>query len=177
MAMQDEEEPHGREKIVVLVRHGIAEDPSPGKPDDQRSLTAEGHARMMTIARGLEKVFPRAQVIISSPLVRALQTALWVSKGYRSRIKIETSDALRPEGESAEVIELIESTPLRRIVLVGHEPSLTRSVLDLTGLRGGGAALAFKKGGACALRYRGAEGSSLEWLLPPRVLRKLGEDD
>ncbi|HVR40817.1 MAG TPA: phosphoglycerate mutase family protein, partial [Thermoanaerobaculia bacterium] len=87
----------GYDRFIVLLRHGIAEDATKDKPDAERGLTSEGHGRMKQIAKGLERAFPRAQTIYSSPLVRAVQTSLWVSKGYRSRIKVLTADALVPE--------------------------------------------------------------------------------
>src|SRR5437764_12506431 len=96
----DEEE--GRDRIIVFRRHGRAEDARDGVTDDARSLTAEGHAEMMKLAAGVERAFPRAQVIISSPLTRAVQTALWISKAYRSRIKMQESPALRSESSPEE---------------------------------------------------------------------------
>jgi phosphohistidine phosphatase len=171
-----DEEDDSRDRLVVLLRHGIAEDKAPDKTDEERSLTAEGHARMMVIAQGLEQAFPRAQVIWSSPLLRATQTALWVSKAYRSRIKVQVNDALRPESTPAEFAKFLRSVVERRIILVGHEPSLSAAVIGLTGVSGERDALELKKGGCYALRFHAnANRATLEWLLSPRILRKLGE--
>ena len=98
------------ERFVILLRHGIAEDPTEGKKDEDRSLTPEGHARMKQIARGLERTLPRAQVIYTSPLLRAMQTALWVSKGYRSRAAIVTTDALAPAASSKDFLALVNGS-------------------------------------------------------------------
>jgi phosphohistidine phosphatase len=172
----DEEEEGGpRDRFLVLLRHGIAEEKGE-KPDAERSLTPEGHARMKQIALGLERVFPKAQAIYSSPLLRAVQTALWVSKAYRSRIKVTNSDALAPDAGHQAFLAFIESIEERRIVLVGHEPSLTTNVLELVGLREG-AAIDLKKGGCYGVRLKGDGGRALEWLLSPRVLRKLAETE
>src|SRR5215210_5316150 len=103
----DEEDEGQRDRFVVLLRHGIAEDRVGEKTDEERSLTPEGHARMKQIAKGLERAFPKAQVIYSSPLLRAVQTALWLSKGYRSRVKVNTTDALIPGASTKQFADFI----------------------------------------------------------------------
>ena len=174
---QSEEEEEGqRDRFIVLLRHGIAEDKTPEKADEDRSLTSEGHARMKQIARGVERAFPKAQVIYSSPLLRAVQTALWVSKGYRSRIKVNTSDALIPGATPQEFIDFVNSLKERRVIIVGHEPNLTDNVMELIGAAGG-QPVELKKGGCYGVRLRTDGSGLLEWLLSPRILRKLAETD
>lgn len=153
------------DKFVVLLRHGIAA-PRGAEPDETRELTDEGHRRMRQIARGFKRFFSNAETIISSPLTRALQTATWVGKALDRGVV--TSDALRPGGDPAAVRKLLEETNARRIILVGHEPSLTRTMLALTNMQG---ELELKKGGCYAIRFDDAEDARLEWMLPPRVLR------
>lgn len=167
------EEPKA-ERFVVLLRHGIAEDPTPDKPDEERGLTAEGHARMKQIARGLERALPRVQAICSSPLLRAVQTALWVSKGYRSRVVITTNEALAPGAAPKQFLDLIASITARRFVVIGHEPTLTEGLRALLHL-GPSPALELKKGGCFGVRLLLDGSAVLEWVLPPRILRKLGE--
>jgi phosphohistidine phosphatase len=159
------------ERLIVLLRHGIAEEESEEKKDEDRGLTAEGHARMKEIARGLESVLPRTQAILSSPLLRAVQTALWVSKAYRSRVTVTTADVFAPGVKPRAVAAFLRSIDHKRIVVVGHEPSLTETLRALTGLRAGD--LTLKKGGCYGVRLVG-DTATLEWLLPPRALRKLG---
>lgn len=154
------------------MRHGIAEDPSEAKPDRERSLTAEGHARMKKNALGLANVFPRAQAIYSSPFLRAMQTALWVSKAYRSRARVETTDSLVPQVNVEELRGFLQNIPLRRAVVIGHDPSLTDVVMHLLGHEGK-TGFQLKKGGCCALRFSAAGTIALEWFVSPRVLRKL----
>jgi phosphohistidine phosphatase len=153
------------DKYVVLLRHGIAA-PSGSEPDETRELTDEGHRRMRQIARGFKRFFPKAEAIISSPLTRALQTATWVGKALD--LGVATSDALRPDGDPAAVRALLAETSARRIILVGHEPSLTRTMLALTKMQGD---LELKKGGCYAIRFEDSEDGRLVWMLPPRVLR------
>jgi phosphohistidine phosphatase len=167
----EEDREEARDRFVVLLRHGLAEERGPDKPDEERGLTAEGHSRMKQIARGLESLFPRAEAICSSPLVRAMQTALWVSKGYHSRIEIQTSGALSPGSDPAEIRSLIDSMPVRRVILVGHEPSLTQGLLVLLGTRD--MHLELRKGGCYGVRLHADGAASLEWLLSPKVLRRM----
>lgn len=174
--LQDDEEEGQRERFLVLFRHGIAEEPSEGKADEDRSLTPEGHARMKQIARGLERAFPKAQVIYASPLLRAVQTALWISKGYRSRVKVHTTDALVPGAGPKEFLDFIASVKERRVIVVGHETNLSDNLMEIVGLT---AARQFelKKGGCYGLRMFADGTAVLEWLLSPRILRKLAETE
>lgn len=163
----------GSERFVILLRHGLAEDAAAGTRDEDRSLSAEGHAEMKQIARGLARAMPRAEAIYSSPLVRAQQTALWVSKAYRSRVQINTVDALIPGASTDLFRTLVDSIQEKRAVIVGHEPNLTRNLRALVGIDET-ERIELQKGGCYGIRLD-ADGAVLEWLLPPRILRKLGE--
>lgn len=172
----DDEEEGQRERFIVLLRHGLAEDAVEGKSDEERELTSEGHAQMKQIAKGLERAFPKALAIYSSPLTRAKQTALWVSKGYRSRVKVTTVDALRPGATTAELRDFVEQVQERRAIIVGHEPSLSTIAMTLIGIPTG-QPLELMKGGCYGVRVHGDGRAGLEWLLSPRILRKLAEED
>jgi phosphohistidine phosphatase len=167
--------PPQRERFLVLLRHGIAEDPTPEKKDEDRGLTSEGHTRMKEIARGLEHALPKAQVIYTSPLLRAVQTALWVSKGYKSRVTINTTDALAPAASTKQFLALVQSiaksSDEQRVIFVGHEPTLTANLAALLGTDH--VAIELKKGGCYGVRIDTNGTATLEWVLPPRVLRKL----
>jgi len=162
------------ERSIVLLRHGIAEDAGPGQSDEQRALTPEGHDRMKQIAKGLERAFPRAEAIYASPLVRAQQTAVWASKAYEPRVTVQTADVLVPAASPHAFVEFLKSIDERRVIVVGHEPNLSRNVLALI-RAGDDAAVDFKKGGAACVRL-GWGGGVLQWMLTPRLLLKLGED-
>ena len=172
----EEEEIGQREKFIVLLRHGIAEEKTEEKKDEDRSLTSEGHARMKQIARGIERIFPKAQAIYTSPLLRAVQTSLWVAKGYRSRIKVNTSDMMKPETSAEDFVAFLQSLPERRVIVVGHEPSLTEHFTWMIGLKNS-ERIELKKGGCYGVRLRADGSASVEFLLSPRVLRKLGETE
>jgi phosphohistidine phosphatase len=155
------------DRFIVLLRHGIAE-PGEGKPDEARELTSEGHRRMKQIGRGLRRFFPKAEVIVASPLVRAQQTAEWVAKTFKGKVEVTTSTALSPGSAPESLRELIDATHAARIIVVGHEPTLTRAMLHLTNMQG---SMELKKGGCYRVRIAQSGEATLDWMLPPRVLR------
>lgn len=161
------------ERLIVLLRHGIAEEPSADKKDEERSLTAEGNRRMKQIAKGLATLLPNVRKIYASPLLRAVQTSLWVSKGYRSRAAVTTLDVLAPGGKIKDAAEFLREVSDARVVVVGHEPDLTETLLALTGIRA--TDLELKKGGCYGVRLGPDGRGTLEWILTPRVLRRLGK--
>lgn len=170
-----DDEEDSRDRIIVFLRHGRAEDARDGVTDEERPLTQEGHAEMMKLAAGVERAFPRAQTIFSSPLTRAVQTALWIAKAYRSRIKVHETPALTPNAPPDEFATLLRDMSERRIIVVGHEPNLTANMLALVGMTNIGHRLALQRGGCYAVRVRAEGDGVLEWLLSPRILRKLAE--
>jgi phosphohistidine phosphatase len=160
-----------RERLIVILRHGEAEDASGDKSDAERSLTAEGHAAMKQIARGLERALPRANAIYTSPLLRATQTAAWLARAYRARISVTTTDKLAPGATPSAFRELIDEIGAKRAILVGHEPDLSENLRALVGP----VRVQLDKAACYAVRITADGASILEWLLPPRILRKLGE--
>jgi phosphohistidine phosphatase len=158
------------EKFVVLLRHGIAEPHGARANDDARVLTETGNRRMKEIGRGLAEVFPKAEVIYSSPLIRCVETAEWVEKRYGSSIAVKTFDALKPDGSVDDVRALIAGSEARRIICVGHEPNLSKAMLALRKISAAGA-IELKKGGCYGVRMCADGSAQLEWMLPPRVLR------
>lgn len=158
-------------KLVVFFRHGIAEDPSGEKPDGERSLTTSGHDRTKRSARGLQAVVSKIDVICSSPLLRALQTALWVTKAYGGKVKVQTTNALLPDAEPADTVRIIREVGARTIVLVGHEPNLTRCIAELLGAPG--LVVNLRRAGCAAVTVDHEGRGTLEWVLAPRVLRGL----
>lgn len=153
-----------REQFVVLVRHGIAEDKGT-KNDFDRELTEAGAKKMKKIGRALATVFPDADTIYSSPLVRAMQTAERIADAYGSKLRISQTDALRSEATVAYFRELIAHAGGENIICVGHEPNLSTIVEELADAR-----IVMKKGGCCGLRFSSSGSAQLEWLAPPHIL-------
>lgn len=159
------------EKFVVLLRHGIAEPHGTRATDEERVLTETGNRRMKQIGRGLAKRFPKAELIYSSPLIRCIETAEWVEKAFGASVVLRTTDILKPDGVVEDFLTLVTSSEARRIICVGHEPNLSATMLALTKMRPDGA-IELKKGGCYGLRLFDDGSARLEWMLPPRVLRR-----
>ncbi len=161
---------------LYLVRHAIAAERGPKYPDDRlRPLTADGIKRFKETVRGLDAIGVQLDMILTSPLKRAEDTATLLSAGLDKQAPVQVLAALEPSGRPAAVIEAIGKTARkhRRIALVGHEPGLGELAMRLLGARG---FVEFRKGAVCAIDVDSATLSgpgTLRWLLPPRVLRRL----
>ena len=156
--------------ILYVVRHAIAEDRDPERwPDDaKRPLTPDGEERFREAARGLRRIAPSVDLVLSSPYVRAWWTAqiLHAEAGWPAP---ETCDALAAERSPADALAAIPAGEDGRMVaVVGHEPQLSGLVsLVLTG-DADAVSLDFKKGGVVRL-----DGSTLRWIATPKLLRAL----
>jgi phosphohistidine phosphatase len=162
---------------LYLVRHAIAAERGPSYPDDRlRPLTPAGIARFRETVAGLRELDVTIDLIITSPLVRARETAELLAAGLPGKPPIETLEGLAPGGRAAHVVEAITKHARRRqrrLALVGHQPDLGDLGSRLLSARG---VLDFKKGGVAFIELDGATPGgpgTLHWLLPPRVLRKL----
>ncbi len=160
---------------LYLIRHAIAFERDDKWPDDaKRPLTHKGIARMREVVEGLRELDVEFDLVITSPLVRAKQTADVILAGWDNAPALAVSDALVPGGTPAAVAEVLAPhTKLKNIALIGHEPSLGDLGAWLIGAK---APLAFKKGGvACiempTLPVVGA--GQLVWLATPKMLRRL----
>lgn len=161
---------------LYVIRHAIAEERGNAWPDDAwRPLSAQGRAQMRKAARGLEQLGVTFGVILSSPLVRARQTAEIVAEALAIRPEIIVVDSLSPEGSYADVMADLVKQPARRaIALVGHEPNIGELAARLAGSRH---AFAFKKGGVCRIDVESIPPDgpgTLRWFLPPAILRAIG---
>ena len=161
---------------VLIVRHAIAV--SRGTPgfevDADRPLTPKGIRRMRRNALGLRRLVTGLEIIHSSPLARAAETAALVAAAWAGQVKVETSPALAPGAGPAAVLRLLRSGPAGRTVgLVGHEPGCSALVAFLlTGHQV--AEFEFRKGGAALLEVSedgGRMRGRLLWHLSPRILR------
>lgn len=162
---------------LILFRHGPAgsRDPERWPDDGVRPLTAKGGERVELAGRALRKLEGTITVILTSPLVRARQTADRLEASLDCRDGVEVLDALSPGGSYRQVIaRCAEFGADDLVMLVGHEPDLGK--LAGTLVFGAPAALPLKKSGACAIDFEAgahAGAGRLHWLLPPRVLRRL----
>src|SRR5262245_59547423 len=160
---------------IYVLRHGIAvERGSPGyKKDSDRPLTKEGEEKVRQIAQALLAMDLRFDLILSSPYIRAEQTAHIVAEELDEEVTF--MDSLVPGGDVQELIAEINEEKPQRVLLVGHEPDLSRLVSVLFA-GDSDAAIELKKGGLCKLttgKLSFGRSATLNWLLTPKQLRAL----
>ncbi len=165
---------------LYLLRHAPAEERDPRRypSDEERPLSRDGRARMASAARGLKALGLEFDRILTSPLIRARQTAEIVAAVLRDPPHAELFPPLSPGVEASSLARsLVSLRAGKRLLLVGHEPGLSLFAAFLLSGEGAGAALVLKKGGLCRIDFEGGivpgEGR-LIFHLPPRILRLLG---
>jgi phosphohistidine phosphatase len=161
---------------LYLIRHGIAAERGDEYPDDsKRPLTTEGIAALRKEVKALDALAIGFDHVITSPLVRAKQTAEVFVQHSSSKPSLSTSDALAPAGSSASVVqEIVKQARKGRIALVGHEPNLGELAARLIGSK---APLEFKKGGICRIDFEVLPPKGighLRWFVTPKMLRRIG---
>jgi len=162
--------------ILYLVRHGIAvnhTDPN-CPPEIDRYLTREGIKKTREVAEGVHAIGMRPTVFISSPYVRATQTAEIFAEVFEfSRDKIRESAELRPGSSPSEFMNDLANVKAREVIVFGHAPHLDQLIAHAVGARGIFTAL--KKAGIAALEFESvaAGKGTLAGLFPPKVLRQL----
>ncbi len=163
---------------LYVMRHGAAvERGSAGYGGDtKRPLTPEGRKKVVEITTGLMRLGFDPDWIVSSPLVRAAETAKLVAQTLGGGVALDFSDALRPGGSPEALITFLAKHPNRsRVLVVGHEPDLSEMAGRLIGA-GRRSHLGFKKGGCCLITFDQFPPKSpgrLLWWLTPRIMRKL----
>lgn len=167
--------------ILYIIRHAIAAPAGQaGEDDSQRPLTDKGRRKMRKIAHGLKELEAQIDLILTSPYLRADQTARILAKTFGlKKSQVVPTENLTPAGYPDQLISEINEKygEFQNIALVGHEPSLGNlaSVLvagDPT------LALTLKKGGICRLSLESlqyARCAALDWLLFPSQLAELGD--
>ena len=161
---------------LLVIRHAIAEDrdvfAASGQSDAERPLTAEGARKMRRAARGLHQIVPAIDVLVSSPLTRANETAEILRREYEIAC-IESAEALQPDVALDDVVAWMAKYRAGVVAIVGHEPQLGRLVTYLiSGVDHAGVEL--KKGGASMIDFEGKpeKGAGvLRWSIPPGRLR------
>ena len=161
---------------LYLLRHGIAVEPgTPGyEKDADRPLTPEGERKLRQIADAMEALDLAFDFILSSPYLRARQTAEIVAQPFKARKRLELSDSLTPGGSPKKLVELLNrlQPPPEDVLLVGHEPYLS-GLISLLASGEATLAVVMKKGGLCKLSTESLKYgrcAALEWLLTPKQM-------
>jgi phosphohistidine phosphatase len=165
---------------LYLIRHGLAQ-PLGNKndfADEKRALTSQGRERMREVARGLRKLAVKPELILTSPLVRATETAEIVADtvGVDKQMLLITAN-LAPGSVFEQLLAEIKDKRAESVVLVGHEPDLG----ELAGLIISGEdhfSVPLRKAGVCRIDVTEtvpAFKGTLVWLLTPKQLRIIGK--
>jgi phosphohistidine phosphatase len=162
---------------VILVRHAIAHERSRKRwPNDAlRPLTPAGRKKFRQAARGLAPWVPKTAVILTSPWIRARDTASMLAKAARRKQPTECIE-LAGDESPLRAFELLRARKEKTVVLVGHEPYLGKFMSAAVGGEHKRLKIEFKKGGAACIdfqRHVQPGQATLCWMLPPRFLRSL----
>lgn len=158
------------------MRHGEAEDGAESGGDDARSLTVRGRERMRDAAGGLRALGLRFDAILTSPLLRAAETAELVADEYSNNPAPQVLPALAPDTSAREAVTALAPFANHgKVLVVGHEPQLSKLVALLLTSEAA-VTIKFRKGACVALDLpRAIEpgAAELRWMLTQRQLRKL----
>lgn len=157
---------------VYFLRHGPAGDREQWQGDDfDRPLTGDGRARIAREGKALAKLDLGLDLLLTSPLVRAKQTAQIVAErlGMEDRLFEDARLGLGFDNDALASI-LHDRAGVGTLMLVGHEPSMSETIGRLVG----GAAIDFKKGGLACVDLEDAQAArgTLTLLVTPRVLSR-----
>ena len=164
--------------VVYLMRHGIAADPVSGVSDADRALTSEGVHKTRRVAVGLQKLGVKPELIVSSPLRRAEETARLVGDVLAHEVAIELYSPLAGGFPADDVVKGLRAhRGLSELLLVGHQPDLGNLASYLLTGSANLAPLPFRKAGVAAITLGSIPPRSvgmLEWFLTPGQLRAIG---
>jgi phosphohistidine phosphatase len=160
--------------IIYFLRHASAGEPLANpKKDEKRALDKDGIEQCGYVGRALAAVDAQVDVIISSPLKRATQTASLVGNemGYEGKLQIEA--ALSPGATFADFRRMLEKYSRQEsIMVVGHNPNLNQFLGTVISESGCEASVDLKKGAVARVDMRRNSGT-LQWCLTPKALRTL----
>jgi len=149
---------------LYLFRHGKADWPNWDQPDDERPLTEVGKKEVAAVAKLLSRL-EITPVILTSPLPRASQTA--EIAGKHLNVKVRAEPLLCPGFDAARLGKLLKNFSGKSLMVVGHEPDFTRTILQLTG-----ANTRMSKAGVALIELEtGRMKGVLRWLVPPKVAK------
>ena len=151
---------------LYFLRHGEADWPGWTKPDDERPLTDFGKKEVCQVAKFLNRLKVKPDLIVTSPLPRALQTAEVAAEQLKA--KLRQDEALEPGFGISELGTVLKRHRSKVLMLVGHEPDFSSVISALTG-----GFLKMSKAGVALIDIDPeTEKGRLLWLFPPKFARK-----
>jgi phosphohistidine phosphatase len=154
---------------LYFLRHGLASHDNWIRPDFERPLNQKGIERMKLTAKCLQKLDLGLEVLLSSPLVRARQTAEIATDGLDPRPVFQLDERLSPGFDLAALETILRDfVGVEALMVVGHEPDFSEVIGDLIG----GAQIVVKKGSLARIDLHGLAPprGSLVWMVPPKLL-------
>ncbi len=163
--------------IVYFLRHGSAgQSKTNPTADAKRPLDKEGIEQSGVIGRALTAMDVQVDAVISSPLKRASQTAALVSNEIGFDSKITFSPALQPDASFESFRELLEKHAKQEaIMVVGHNPSLSRFLSMLITAGANDRAIDMKKGAVAKIEFTQRRTAELMWCITPKLVRVVYE--
>ena len=167
------------------MRHGYAGNRlSDPMKDTKRQLTVSGKKEVVEIAKSLKKLGVKFNVIFSSPLARAFQTAKIIAEEYKLIEQIEQSEDLKPNGSKDLLYNKLSKLNIDSVILiVGHEPYLSSMINDIISKNDADRNynknnnnIILKKAGLSRIKITSTVPKlkgELRWLLTPRILKKI----
>jgi len=160
--------------IIYFLRHASAgERMSNPKKDEKRPLDKTGIEQCGYVGRALTTLDVQVDVIFSSPLKRATQTASLVGNEMGYEGKLQLTEALRPEASFADFRKLLDKyAKYESIMVVGHNPNLSEFLGRAISENGCEATVDLKKAGVARVEMERNSGV-MQWCLTPKALRQL----
>jgi phosphohistidine phosphatase len=156
---------------IYLLRHAIAEDPAPGRPDSDRALTAEGRDKLRRVLKRARQAEVSPTLILSSPYRRALETAEIAVQALAYAGRLVHSRSLVPEASPHDLWAEIRSHRAENaILLASHEPLMSAAAAFLLGCPA--LQVEMKKAALVRIdcdRFGGDPQGVLKWMLTPAV--------
>ena len=153
---------HAMVMKLYFLRHGRADWPDWEEDDDKRPLDKKGIEETHEVAKFLRKLGVKPDVVVSSPLPRAHQTAKIAAKEFSASLVDDT--ALSPGCNVDKLKGVLKRHREKEVVIVGHEPDFSAMLKDLTG-----ADLKIPKAGIARVDMEEDSHGKLIWLLPPKI--------
>ncbi len=161
---------------LLILRHGEAGRHSLSPGDSKRQLTSEGRQEIVDLSAGLQSLKIKLDYVLTSPLLRAKQTAEVVAKSLKYKDKIEELDSLKPEGSRLEFYDILSKLKRDSVVLVvGHEPYLSEMISEAISSQSD-CRIRLKKAGLARIKVISILPKikgELRWLLAPKHLNKI----
>jgi len=163
---------------LYVLRHAIALSAAEAgvSQDAERPLSEEGVDKMKKIAAAMSRIGVEVDLVLSSPYVRAKDTAILAHERMGKQSRLEFSDALASGQDAKHILAELKQRfqKTRSIMIVGHEPDLSSLIGRITSL--GRLRLEMKKAGLAKIEITELAPElkgNLEWLLTPRVMLQI----